>query len=211
MKRFDRQRFLRMAAWTGAGAAIGGLGVLPVAGGPESFFLITSDPDRDRERLLRITGPSRGAAVDVQLIQPAGQDLGLILNGRLVNPVQNRACNGLRDMAYELRRRSEQGCYFVTISAGNQGPSDEIVIEVDGRVVRRVGMNETDTKIVVPGMYGQTVFSLRDGALAVTKFSCRHGLCRKLGWVRTGRIVCAPNRLVASIGRNGAGLDALTG
>lgn len=185
--------------------------MLPVADGPESLFLITSDPDRDRERLLRITGPGKGAAVDVQLIQPAGQDLGLILNGRLVDPVQNRVCNGLRDMAYELRRRSEQGCYFVTVSAGNQAPSNEIVIEVDGRVVRRLGMNGTDTEIIVPGACGQTVFNLRDGALAVTGFSCRHGLCRKLGWVRIGRIVCAPNRLVASIGRNGAGLDALTG
>ncbi len=210
MKRFDREHFLRMVAWTGAGATLGGLGLLTGTGKPITSFLITSNPDRDRDRLLSIIDPGWNASVNVKLIQPVVQDVGLLLDGQLVDPIQNHAINGLRDMAYELRRRTEPGRYFVTIASNNQPPTNEITIAVDGQVVHRFGLHESHSGIVVPGKYGQTTFNLRDGALAVTGSSCRHGLCSKLGWVSEGKIICAPNRLVASIGLDKAGPDTIS-
>ena len=63
-----------------------------------------------------------------------------------------------------MRRRTEQGRYFVTITAANQHTTDEIIIEVDGQVVHSIGIHETPTEIVAPGAYGPTTFNLRDGA-----------------------------------------------
>jgi hypothetical protein len=56
-----------------------------------------------------------------------------------------------------------------------------------------------------------TVFAVDDGQVRVRSSSCRHELCRNCGKVSSGRIVCAPNRLVATVAGVRSPYDAITG
>ena len=87
-----------------------------------------------------------------------------------------------------------------------------VVFEHDGQVCDQIPLHDNFARIEMPGLLGPTVFTLQDGRLSVVTSSCRHQLCKKMGARAGGRIICAPNRLVATLPRPASmGLDAVTG
>jgi hypothetical protein len=110
-----------------------------------------------------------------------------------------------------VRARTTPGTVLLTVEAPRPHGGDTIVLASDGRTCEHVDPRRTYGRIVIPGALGPMVFQLRDGRLSVVEASCRHALCRKMGARASGRILCAPNRVVATLPGSQARLDAWTG
>lgn len=92
-------------------------------------------------------------------------------------------------------------------------PSGErILIEVDGRPVYRLSLNE-DRIVDVKGTIGVTKVEIKDHRVRVSEAPCPLKICIKQGWTEKGAIICLPNRVVITIegGEKGGGLDGITG
>lgn len=179
-----------------------------------SFFLVTDRPTADPARLVRLLGLDPSAiSVTTRSMDPAAQDLSLFRRGHLVDPTRSAAvAPPLADLAAELRARPQPGAFLVTLTSRPSVPGDAVVFEVDGRVYDQVPLDRSFGRIVVPGAQGPTTFELRDGRLSVVSSSCRHQLCKKMGPRTDGALVCAPNRLVATLPPPAPSLfDAVTG
>ncbi len=178
-----------------------------------SSFIITDRPSEDVPRLLRLLGlDAASARVTKTPMQPAAQDLSLLRDGRLIDPTMPEVPDALARFAAELRARAQPGALFVSIEPRRDTPRDVVVFEYDGQVYDQIPLHRSFDRIEMPGLMGPTVFALREGRLSVVTSSCRHQLCKKIGARAGGRIICAPNRLVATLPRPASiGLDAVTG
>lgn len=87
-------------------------------------------------------------------------------------------------------------------------------IEVNGRPVYILPADK-EKVVSVEGPEGKTVVEIRDHRVRVTESPCQNKLCIKQGWVKSGAIVCLPNRVVITIGGQGnepdKAVDATTG
>jgi len=138
--------------------------------------------------------------------------LTVLTSAGLLDPAKADVPTALADLARELRERRAPANFLLSL----QQPLDrsgELIIESDGRIVDSVNLARDYRSIVVQGPCGPTEFSIGRGLVSVERSSCRHKNCEKMGGLRSGRIICAPNRLVAHVagGRAGAPLDALSG
>jgi hypothetical protein len=225
-----RRHALKLIAAAGAGTlTVGGAsssalfsGV--VRDGPPSmenasWFLVTNEPRRDLSRLrdalgLRSLEPFRISAAS---IAPSGQDLTVLHAAdpratRVLDPSIARAgMDAVRDLTYRMRRRRSPGTMLLSVEPRLPAPRNEIAFEVDGRLIEAVPADGSWNRIEIEGRQGLTVFRLDGGCLSVTESSCRHELCRRFGARSGGRIICAPNRLVAHLPANPAGLSGITG
>ena len=178
-----------------------------------SSFMITARPADDLPRLLRLLGLDPAAAhITRTPMQPAAQDLSLLRDGKLVDPTTPGVPEALAGFAAELRARTQPGSALVSVEPRREMPRDVVVFEYDGQVYDEVSLHRAFDRIEMPGLLGPTVFALHEGQLSVLTSSCRHQLCKKMGARTGGRIICAPNRLVATLPRPASlGLDAMTG
>jgi hypothetical protein len=178
-----------------------------------SYFLITEQPDADLARLRRLAGLPHPAALNVSTapIPPAGQDLSILYRGRLLDPAQAEdAARPVADFARTLRARPRRGHVLLAVEPAPRRPDDVVTFEHNA-VVDRISLRKPYAYIDMPGAQGATVFRLRDGKLWVVASSCRHELCMKRGPQTAGRIICAPNRLVATLPHAPGAVDAITG
>jgi hypothetical protein len=143
---------------------------------------------------------------------PAAQDLSILGEKGLIDPVREPGPWGeLSDLALELRARREPGVFLLEVEPIQPETDWTVEIQVAGKTVERVGLARNYREIPVAGRNGDTVFRLVDGAISVVRSSCRHKLCEKMGPVHTGRVVCAPNRLVALMRGAPSAVDSITG
>ena len=174
------------------------------------YLVVTDDPEPVVASILKTIG--RSARVDQRPVAPSPQDLTIIRDGAVIDP---RIADGVdrptRDLIAYLRGKRTPGTRLVTIDRGPRGRSHRVYFEHDGQIVESVDRRKSYQRIVVPGTQGSTEFSLMEGKLRVIRSSCRHELCRRSGAIRSGRIVCVPNRLVASIDGSVRMFDAITG
>ena len=178
-----------------------------------SAFLITGRPAQDLPRLLRLLGLDPAAAHIARTpMQPAPQDLSLLHHGSLVDPLTPGVPAPLAGFAAELRARAQPGTMLLSVEPRQETPRDVVVFEHDGQVYDQIPLHHTFARIEMPGVLGPTVFTLQEGRLSVVASSCRHQLCKKMGARAGGRIICAPNRLVATLPRPASvRWDAVTG
>ena len=195
-----------MLALLGAGGAAAAFGL---RGSPESnagYFLLTDDPDGDLMRLRRLVRLS-DVSVSSSLVSAVGQDLTIFSNGRLLDPVTH---GGLADLALMMRGRSGPATCLLQVEAASAEPR-VLTIQCEGNVHEVISLDRSYRRIEVPGPAGRTVLRLDEGVLSVTEASCRHENCLKLGARSHGRIICAPNKLVATLPGRPAGYDVLAG
>jgi hypothetical protein len=85
-------------------------------------------------------------------------------------------------------------------------------IEVDGRPSYILPLDK-DRTVTVEGPLGKTWIEIKDRRVRVTDSPCRNKLCIQQGWVRSGTIICLPNRVVVTVGDHDKSttVDATTG
>ena len=178
--------------------------------GSDQLLIVTDTPEQVIQH-LRPNLPS-DVLVDVRRVTHSLQEVTIVRSGVIIDPrVAPRVDSGIRDLHGLLRRRQTPATHLVSISRPSRRTSEVAVFEQNGRTVERVDRTRSYRHIEIHGTLGSTVFSLQQGQLSVVRSSCRHELCRKSGPIRSGRIVCVPNRLVASIAEPAAAYDAMTG
>lgn len=215
MSQMDRREFLKRATLFGGGAVAASLLFGTQAGAAETeYFLITDHPAEDTRRLLHLVGLHAGSGIRVEStpIRPSAQDLSLVSGGRVIDPGQDpQITSTLRRLTTALRKRTARGHTLVHIANRGKQRKNTVRFEVNGRIVEQVNISIDYNSIVIPGAQGETTFRVQDGRLSVVTSSCRHQLCQKMGARRYGRIICAPNKLVASVSGSQNTLDGITG
>jgi hypothetical protein len=177
-------------------------------------YMVSNAPQADIDMLMRLPGFAgvRGLEITTRSMAPAAQDLTLIRGGEAVDPVQDPAVPpALAAFARSVRERPGHGHRLIAIEQGRRAPGDLVRFEVNGVVQDQVALDRNYARIAIAGAAGRTVFRLENRELTVIEASCRHELCRKVRAQGTGRIICAPNRLVATLPPGAGGVDAITG
>lgn len=100
--------------------------------------------------------------------------------------------------------------FFVVGAADIRG--NEVLIQVDGRVVHKTSLNDTH-RTVVRGTRGSLTVETREGKVAIIEADCPNHVCMKIGWQsHAGEvIVCVPNKTVVRILGEQKGVRATTG
>lgn len=202
MKKLDRREFLKMASIAGTGVLAAGLPLLKTKASENTVVLITDSPEQDIRKILQSASGliGKNPAIDSHPIRPAAQDLSVISNTQVLDPTQSGdVSSDIRTFASEMRNRRGEGNTCVTIGTRNNSDGKYVTFQVDGRTVERIDRSKTYNDIVIPGSQGDTRFSLKNGKLAAVESFCRHDICVKMGEKHSGRIICAPNKLVATI------------
>lgn len=90
--------------------------------------------------------------------------------------------------------------------------SQTVQIEVDGHPVYILPIDKNRI-VSVKGPEGITFVEIKDHKVRVTNSPCHNKLCIQQGWLRSGAIVCLPNRVVVTIGNHDKNktVDATTG
>ncbi|MBT8399648.1 MAG: NusG domain II-containing protein [Rhodothermia bacterium] len=181
-----------------------------------AYYAVTPNPSRTAGLILAATNtPASSITIGARQIAPSATDITIVRNGVVVDPTSSEAPAALGQLAHELRGYRMPATHLVSLEPAHESrrrDPDRVVFEVDGRIVESIDRNGEYNRITIAGAAGDTVFSLRKGDLRVVSSSCRHKLCMRCGTVRSGRIICAPNRLLASVGDGyPAGLDTITG
>lgn len=90
--------------------------------------------------------------------------------------------------------------------------SKNVQIEVDGNPVYVLPIDKNRI-VSVKGHEGITFVEIKDHKVRVTNSPCHNKLCIQQGWLRSGAIVCLPNRVVVTIGNHDKNntVDATTG
>jgi len=68
--------------------------------------------------------------------------------------------------------------------------------------------------VSVEGPQGKTVVEIKDHQVRIIESPCHNKLCIQTGWVRSGAVVCLPNRVVVTLGdpdKHKKTIDATTG
>lgn len=208
----NRRQWIQLIAAGGASAAIFGLGARYDAAGA-SYFLCTSSPDADLKRLFRAVDADPLAYTVTTRLAPAFRhDLAVLSGATLRDPAGDKGLpTSIAALANALRRRGEPARYLLIVEPREQETTSAIVIEQDGVLREVIDPKKPYRRIDVGGPCGRTTFRLHDGRLSVVEASCRHRNCRNVGEVSLGRIVCAPNRLVATLPHAKAAYDFLAG
>jgi len=100
---------------------------------------------------------------------------------------------------------------FVTVNHLSQ-PGEFLVIEVEGKVLSKLNLNE-EQELAVVGPIGNTIVKIDRGKAQVIHSDCPEKICVKTGKIsRAGEIiVCVPNKVVVRInGRRKNHFDVIT-
>lgn len=180
-----------------------------------SYYAITVDPAHVANLILAATKTNPAAVtISVRRVAPSAPDITVVRNGVVFDPTAAEAPAALDHLARVLRQGKRPATHLVSVEPDlpvHERDPNRIIFEVDGRVVESVDRNAEYQRIDISGTQGITSFSVGNG-LRVLSSSCRHKLCMRCGGVRSGRIICAPNRLVATIGNHRTTtFDTITG
>ena len=88
-----------------------------------------------------------------------------------------------------------------------------VVIELDNKPVYLLPLDK-DGIVSVDGPLGKTTVEIKDNRVRIQNSPCRNKLCVRQGWIKTGALICLPNRVVVTIDRGretGNTIDAVTG
>lgn len=92
---------------------------------------------------------------------------------------------------------SLSGIFFIK-EALPRGQTLEIAVDDQPAYVLPIGK---DRIVSVEGAEGKTVVEIKNHRVRVTESPCHNKLCIKQGWIKSGVIVCLPNRVVVTIGK----------
>jgi hypothetical protein len=88
---------------------------------------------------------------------------------------------------------------------------NRVTIEVKGKKVYILSVEE-DRMVTVEGPLGKTTIQVKEGRVRVVDSPCPEKICIRQGWIRSGVIVCLPNRVVVTVGEGDHGeVDAISG
>ncbi len=88
---------------------------------------------------------------------------------------------------------------------------NRVTIEVKDRKMYILSLVE-DRMVTVEGPLGKTTIQVKDGRVRVVDSPCPEKICIRQGWIRSGVIVCLPNRVVVTVGEGDHGeVDAISG
>lgn len=212
MSTMDRRKFLKVTSLAGVGV-VAGIPLITGRAAARSYFLLSEYPEQDASRLTQILPGLDRFSVQISKspVQAAAQDLTVINKGQVIDPRGLGLSREIQDFSRELRERKNPGHTLVTVSLEQSSPKHAVVFEYNGKIMERLDARKNYDRIEMPGTQGKTTFKLRDGRLSVVESSCRHNLCAKMGPVQTGKIICAPNRLIASVDAGQSKFDGITG
>lgn len=213
MNSIDRRRFLKIVSVAGSGTALAGilLSRKLIASGNQ-IYIITSDPDQDVAWFLNHINLGRFSLdINKKSILPTSQDLSIIRDGKVIDPLCEE-CNQpeLKKFTYQLRMRQNKGRVLVTATPAEIIERDQVTFEVDGRIVEQVDRNQNYKSIVIPGHQGKTEFKIEKGVVSVVNSSCKHKICQRMSHIKSGRIICAPNKLSVAVRQRYHTLDSIT-
>ena len=82
-----------------------------------------------------------------------------------------------------------------------EGGVAQVIISVDGKVVRSVKLDGHHEVIRVEGTDGYDVVEIFDNKVRIVEADCPDKLCLKQGWIAWSpqQLVCLPNRVVVKI------------
>jgi len=104
-------------------------------------------------------------------------------------------------------------CAWFFVLHGHGFDGKHAVVEVDGRRVMELSLDQDVTKTVA-GPLGETAITVEDGSVRIADSPCPTHYCIRMGRLKhRGEIaVCVPNRVVVSIkgGREGDSFDGVT-
>jgi hypothetical protein len=87
-----------------------------------------------------------------------------------------------------------------------------VLIDTDGKPAYILPLGE-DRTISVEGPEGKTVVEIRRNMVRIIDSPCRNKLCVRQGWIKSGALVCLPNKVVVTVrghDSNNRGIDAIT-
>jgi hypothetical protein len=90
--------------------------------------------------------------------------------------------------------------------------SQSVLIDADGKPAYVLPLNE-DKTVSVEGPEGKTMVEIRGEKVRIIDSPCRNKLCIRQGWIKTGGVICLPNKVVVTIRGhedNDGGVDAVT-
>jgi len=76
--------------------------------------------------------------------------------------------------------------------------SQTVLIDAEGKPAYVLPLNE-DRTVSVEGPEGKTIVEIRGKKVRIMDSPCRNKLCIRQGWVKTGGVVCLPNKVVVTI------------
>jgi hypothetical protein len=88
-----------------------------------------------------------------------------------------------------------------------------VKIEVNGKPAYLLPLDK-DRVVSVEGPEGRTIVEIRDRKVRIKESPCRNKICIRQGWIRSGAVICLPNRVVVTVGDRGGRrgmVDAITG
>ncbi len=90
----------------------------------------------------------------------------------------------------------------------------DIRIEAAGKLLYTLPIHINKT-VEVNGPLGTTVVEIRDSRVRIKESPCNNKICVHEGWVRSGAIICLPNRVIVSItgkaNKKHEDIDGITG
>lgn len=75
---------------------------------------------------------------------------------------------------------------------------ETVLITVEGKPVAVFPLGE-DRTISVDGFAGKTLVEISGNRVRISASPCPNKLCVSRGWIRTGSVICLPNRVTATI------------
>jgi hypothetical protein len=79
--------------------------------------------------------------------------------------------------------------------------SQSVRVEVDGKLLYLLPLDKNRI-ISVDGPIGKTYIEIYDHRVRITGSPCQNKLCIQQGWMKSGAIVCLPNRVIVTIGNS---------
>jgi hypothetical protein len=212
MENMDRRQFLRASAFFGISGVLAGFSLWKTVSSRKTLVLITADPRKDLVKLKRVAKHYDlfNLTVTTSPVQPTPQDITLLIDGRLQDPAESKIGSPLYEFALDLRSRTQPAAALITLEEAAL-PGKEVTFEYNGKIVESIPLNKKYDCIDIPGDLGNTCFRIKNGGMSVVHSSCAHRLCEKMGEIHRGKIVCAPNRIIASMPERISKYDAVTG
>ena len=87
--------------------------------------------------------------------------------------------------------------------------ADVVTVNKDGKTVKVIKLSDTKQPYTVE-LGGNTLYVERDG-VSMTKADCPDKLCVRQGKIKSGAIICLPNKVSVEFENKHGGIDAVAG